>query len=417
MRQVLERLGNPQDSFQVVQVAGTNGKGSTAAFVEAGLLADGRSTGLFTNPHLVRFRDSIRIDGQDISPERLRTAGEEACTANDWEISVKIVAPSRERFEFMIAIAFSAFRRARVGWAVVETKVGGRRDATSAFRPAISVITPIDLDHQETLGNTIQEIAAEKAGILKPGVPAVIAPQRAESSEVIEARARGVGAPLILVGRDWKAEQVGHDRGYYRFAARRWERDRPTEVCIPVELPLAGEHQVVNALTAVATLDALDVSALAISEGLKQARFPGRLEHIPGEPEFLLDAAHNPAAARALARFLQGHDAGRRVHLIYASGNLKVPAKVLAELLPVAHQVVLTTTDKKSSIPPEQLRTLVGERHPNVRTSESVREGFVKVCGASGPADLVVVTGSIALVGQAREALLPPAAVRRLAKT
>lgn len=413
MRQTLDRLGNPQDSFQIVHVAGTNGKGSTAAFVEAGLRAAGRTTGLFTNPHLVRFRDSIRINGQDISSDQLEAAGEEVCTANGWEISHKTEAPSRELFEFMTAIAFSAFRRARIEWVVVEAKVGGRRDATNVVRAAISIITPIDLDHQKTLGGTIPEIAAEKAGILKPGVPAVIAPQCPQALEVIERRAREVGAPLVRVGRDWKAVRIGHLRGYYYFTARRWQQDRPTELCVHVELPLAGEHQVVNALAAIAALDAPGVEAPAISTGLEKAHFPGRLEHIPGEPEFLLDAAHNPAAARALARFLRSHHSGRRIHLIYGSGNQKAPAEVLAELLPITDRVVLTTAGKRTSLPPAALRPLVGEPDTQVKTAESVRDALAEARAAAGREDLIVVTGSIAVVGQAREVLLPLAPVRR----
>ena len=320
MRQTLDRLGSPQDSFQIVHVAGTNGKGSTAAFVEAGLRAAGRSTGLFANPHLVCFSDSIRINGRDISSEKLQTAGEEVCTANDWEISRKIVAPSRERFEFMTAIAFSAFRRARMEWVVVEAKVGGRRDATNVVRPAISVITPIDLDHQKTLGDTIEEIAAENAGILRSGVPAIIAPQCPEAFEVIEQRAREVGAALVRVGRDWKAVRIGHRHGYYYFTARRWQRDRPTELCVHVELPLAGEHQVVNALTAIATLDSLGVDEQTISTGLKKAQWG---IHLLGPHATCCGRTSNSlprAAGTAPDRLVRRSEAGGRT-AVHASVN------------------------------------------------------------------------------------------------
>ena len=405
MERLMARLGQPQRSFQTVHIAGTNGKGSTAAFIESGLRACGKTTGLYTSPHLARFNERLRLNGADVSDSGFTAAVEEVQAANEWLVSREGTQAHPTFFESVTAAAFCGFRNARVDWGIVEVGLGGRLDATNVVDPVLEVMTPVELDHERFLGKGKAAIAAEKAGILKPGTRAVVAPQRPEAWAVIEERAKQLGVELIRIGRDWQARSLSEQQGCYRFEACKPPGENSPVKTIEIAVPLAGEHQVWNALTAAASLDALGTPPAAISRGIGSTEWPGRLERLPGRPEVLLDAAHNPAGARALANFLTKHENGRRIHLIYGAARDKAVDEVAGILFPCAARVILTRAAVARSASPQTILTITDHHHEHISLSRSAGEAMEQARAGASPEDLIVVTGSIFLVGEARESL------------
>ena len=388
----MDRLGHPERSFRSVHIAGTNGKGSTAAMIEAGLRAAGRRTGLYTSPHLVRINERIQVTGQEISEADFVTAFEAVQGAVEELLAADRVDSHPSYFECVTALGFEHFRRAAVEYGVIEVGLGGRLDATNVVRPEVTAITPIDFDHEAYLGKAAEAISAEKAGILKPGIPVVLAPQRPEARQAIEARAAELGIRVVRVEQDWRAEQVRAEGGRYRFVARG----------VHAELALAGQHQVTNALTAMAALDLLGVPREAIEQGLRTARWPGRLETVAHNPLVLLDGAHNPAGARALVRFLQQHQAGRRVWLIYGAMRDKAVDEVAGILFPAAYRVILTQVGQPRAVSARTLAALVSHHHPEVAVSGGLPEALARARAEASEKDIIVVTGSLFLVGEAK---------------
>jgi len=377
IRALLEALGNPEKAYRVVHVAGTNGKGSTCAMIEAGLRAAGVRTGLFTSPHLIEPTERIQIDGIPVTPGQFSRAFD---IVHDAAERLDLDAhPSY--FETVAAMAFWLFREQRVETAVVETGLGGRLDATNVVEPALTVITPVDLDHQFFLGDTIEAIAAEKAGILKPGVPAVFARQRPQAAAVLEARAAELHIPV---------------RRSDEFLIRDLEIDARGSRFSGIEVPLAGEHQVNNAITAALALEVLGVSP----KGIAETRWPGRLEHISPNPDILLDGAHNPAGARALARYLERHYGDRKRWMIFGAMRDKAIAEIGAILFPLADELILTAPDSPRSMTPEELAALAGRG----RAVPNVSEALQAVAREAAADDAIVITGSLFLVGEARAA-------------
>ena len=405
IRRLLRRLGQPQRSFRAVHVAGTNGKGSTAAMMEAGLRAAGHSTGLYTSPHLARFNERIRINGQDIRDEGFAAAVEEVRQANEWLVAREGRHGHASFFESVTATAFCAFRRESIDWGVVEVGLGGRLDATNVLQPKLCVVTPIDFDHEGFLGKARPSIAAEKAGILKPRAKVVVAPQHPDVESVLGTRASELGVAMVRVGHDWRAENTTEADGYYRFKARGVSAGNSDGKSVEVELPLAGEHQVVNALTAVAALDALGVEAAAISRGIKQTRWPGRLEQLSGKPPVLLDSAHNASGAQALAKFLLRHKSGRPIHLIYGASRDKPVDEVAGILFPLARRVTLTRAQVKRSLRPQTLLSIADHHHDRIDLTPTLEAALAKAQANASADGLIVVTGSVFLVGEARELL------------
>ncbi|HYM12357.1 MAG TPA: folylpolyglutamate synthase/dihydrofolate synthase family protein, partial [Bryobacterales bacterium] len=382
IRAVVEKLGSPERAFRSVHVAGTNGKGSTAAMIEAGVRAAGFRTGLYTSPHLVRINERVQAQGREISDADFCAAFEAVQGAVEQLLADGTLDMHPTYFECMTAVAFWHFRRAGVEYAAIEVGLGGKLDATNVLRPEVAVITPIDFDHEALLGRAAASISAEKAGILKAGVPAVFAPQRPEADAVLEARARELGIRVVRAGRDWRAEQVAHADGYYRFLAT-----GPAGARVRAELALAGEHQVTNALAAIAALTLLGIGTPAIERGLREARWPGRLEAADHDPLVLLDGAHNPAGARALARFLEQHHAGRRVWLIYAAMRDKAVEEVAGILFPLAHSVLLTRVGQSRALRPETLYGIVAHHHPHVAVAGDLAEALDRARAGASPAD------------------------------
>ena len=366
MERLMEQLGRPDRAFRPIHIAGTNGKGSTAAMIAAALDAEGRRTGLYTSPHLVRFNERVSIGGAQIGDGDFATAVGEVRTAAESIVNSDGQSMKPTFFESITAVAFCAFRRAEVEWGVVEVGLGGRLDATNVVRPELTVITPIGRDHERFLGVGERSIAREKAGILKAGCPVVVSQQRPEAMEEIRGRAARLDVPMTEIPAAWKATEKTHTAGYYRFLAVPEGRIAAARESFPVTLGLAGEHQVANALTAIAALDRLSLETGAIQQGLAAVNWPGRLERIAGRPEFLLDAAHNPAAARTLAQFLRQHCADRTIHLIYGSSADKPVEEIAGVLFPCARRIIATASRVTRSVRPEELLRRVGHLHPDV---------------------------------------------------
>jgi dihydrofolate synthase/folylpolyglutamate synthase len=376
IQRVLAALGNPERAYCVVHVAGTNGKGSTCAMIEAALRASGVRTGLYTSPHLLEPTERIRVDGRDVSTGQFQRAFE----------TVHAVAEQLDLdchptyFETVTAMAFWLFREMGVETAVVEVGLGGRLDATNVVQPALTVITPIDFDHESFLGGTIEQIAAEKAGILKPAVPAVFAAQRPEAAHVLEARATELHVP-VKRAEEYKARDI-------QITARGSQFNGIT-------CPLAGEHQLANAITAVLACEALGVPP----DGIADARWPGRLEVVAPNPDILLDGAHNPAGARALARYLERFYPHRRRWMIFGAMRDKAIEEIGGILFPLADELIFTAAGYSRSLRPEALREIAGRGSVAANVGEAID---IMRAGVT-PDDLVIITGSLFLVGEARE--------------
>jgi len=375
IRALLTVLGNPEREYRVVHVAGTNGKGSTCAMIEAALRAAGVRTGLFTSPHLIEPTERVQVDGQPVTPAQF-------CRAFD---TVRRAAESLDvndpltYFETVTAMGFWLFRESGVETDVVEVGLGGRLDATNVVAPALTVITPIDFDHEVFLGNTIEAIAGEKAGILKPGVPAVFARQRPEAAAVIEARAAQLGI-RVKRAENFDIDDLVIDARGSRFRG--------------VHCPLAGEHQVDNAVTAILALEELG----APPQGIAETRWPGRLEYVAPNPDILLDGAHNPAGARALARYLERFAPHRRRWMIYGAMRDKSVEEITGILFPLADELILTAPVSSRALRPEALAEIAGRG----QIAPAIKDALDVVRGRADAEDLVIITGSLFLVGEAR---------------
>ena len=395
IERLLEALGSPHRAGRFVHVAGTNGKGSTCAMIESGLRAAGLRTGLYTSPHLVEPTERIRIGGVPISPDQFAQACQTVHQACERLLAAGALECHPTYFETVTAMAFVLFRELRVDVAVLEVGLGGRLDATNVVAPDLAIITPIDFDHEAFLGKSLEAIAAEKAGILKPGSMALLAPQRPEVDPVLREHAAVTGITPTLAS-EWEIRDLELDALGHRFTAA-------GRACVRVECRLAGEHQVTNALTAVAALELLGVPAAAIERGIRAARWPGRLERVAQEPDIFLDGAHNPAGARALAAYVRRFHAGRRVWLVFGAMRDKAAAEMGGILAPVANQVILTAPAQARAVRPQILLELFD--HPRARAAPDLAAALTLIEEAA-PGDVIFITGSLFLVGEARARLV-----------
>ncbi len=403
IRHLLASLGQPQLRWPAVHVAGTNGKGSTAAMIAAGLSAAGYRTGLYTSPHLHTIRERIQIDGQPVSEQDVL----------DW-LNQHRVALDAERglttFEALTAMACHVFALARVDVAVIEVGLGGRLDSTQVVQPVVSVLSPIDLDHTAVLGNTIGLIAADKCGILRAGVPVVSAPQTSEAEAVIEARCREIGAPRIRVGREvrWRASSVARDGQELQISTR--SLAGPLHH-YSVKTPLLGSHQQVNAATAVATLDALRrlgwrIGPRQVRVGLAGTRWPARFEILGDRPPLVVDGAHNPHGARHLSQALAEifHGAGR--HLIFGCSRDKDIAGILAALLPEAVSITVAAAHHPRAMPVGELAAQVAACGRSAMVADSPVVALAEAHRVAQATDVIVATGSLFLAAEVRLAWL-----------
>ena len=375
IRAVLKALGDPQRACRVAHVAGTNGKGSTCAMIEAGLRAAGVRTGLFTSPHLSEPVERIQIDGIPVTRDQFRRAFE--VVHETAEVLDLDCHPTY--FETVTAMAFWLFREQGVETAVIETGLGGRLDATNVVEPAVTAITAIDFDHEAYLGHTLEAIAGEKAGILKRGATAVFAPQRPEAASVLEARAQELGVSVKRAS-EFEIRDLAIDARGSSFNGLR--------------CPLAGEHQVDNAVTALLVLRELGVPP----EGIAEARWPGRLECVAPNPDVILDGAHNPAGARALRKYLERFYGHSKLWMIYGAMRDKAIEEIAEILFPLAAELILTAPDAPRAARPEALRELAGRG----RIAANFNRAMEMVQAEAGADDVVVVTGSLFLIGEAR---------------
>ncbi|MCW5981792.1 MAG: bifunctional folylpolyglutamate synthase/dihydrofolate synthase [Bryobacteraceae bacterium] len=396
MRALLGELGHPERACRYVHVAGTNGKGSTCAMVESGLRAAGVRTGLYTSPHLITPTERIRIAGEEVSEERFAWAFEIAHRTAEEMLRREELDAHPTYFETLTAMAFLLFREAGVETVVLEVGLGGRLDATNVVDPLLTAITPVDFDHESHLGNALRTIAREKAGILKPGVPAVFARQRPEAMEALEERAAELGIPTART-EDWRIGGLEIDKFGHRCLASGPGRT------IRIECPLAGEHQVENSVTAAAILAALGIPNEAIERGIRQVRWPGRLERVSERPEVLLDGAHNPAGIRALAAHLRRFYRDRRLFLIYGSMRDKSVDEIAGVLSPLAHRIILAPLETQRAVRPEALLRFFPDERAEV--APGVGQALALARSAARDEDVIVITGSLMLVGKASELL------------
>jgi dihydrofolate synthase/folylpolyglutamate synthase len=392
---VLEGLGRPQDRLRIVHVAGTNGKGSTCAMIASALRIAGHSTGLFTSPHLSEPTERIEFDDGPVSAERFAAAFDRVHAAVEELLAHGAIDLHTTYFETVTAMALLLFAEAAVEWVVLEVGLGGRLDATNVVTPELCVITPIDFDHEAYLGRSIEAIAGEKAGILKACVPAIFARQRTEAAEVLELRAAQLS---ITVARTeaWHLDAIELDARGSRFLL-------DGERQLRIACPLAGEHQIENAATAAVALTRLGVSDREIEAGIAATRWPGRLERVSERPEIILDGAHNPAGARALAAYIRRFYASRRVHLIFGAMRDKALDEITGILFPLAQEVILVAPRQARAMAPETIRSLI--EHPNLRIAQNIEEALALVREA-GAEDAIFITGSLFLVAEARALLV-----------
>ncbi len=409
----LAALGNPQDRYPVLHVAGTKGKGSVAAISVSALRAGGYRTGFYTSPHLLDFRERAQVDGQFIP----RAAVAEIITALQ---PVVAQHPGLTTFEITTALAFEYFARAQVDVAVIEVGLGGRLDATNVVRPRVAVISSLSYDHTYLLGNTLAEIAAEKGGIIKPGVPVVSAPQQPEALAVLERLAAERQAPLMVAGRDWLFRLLAHDLNGQEFeiwsASEQAQLDglraqghlvqwRPEQL----RLPLLGRHQVENAVVAYAALQAsrnrgLPLAEDAIREGFRSVRWPGRFEIVSRRPYLVLDGAHNRDSAQKLATTLQDYFPGRPVTLIFGASSDKDVSGMLAELLgpgTAITRVILTQAVHPRAQDPEELAEMVSAYGQRPEVVSSVRHAVQLALAAAKPDEVILACGSLFVVAEA----------------
>ncbi|MBI4685439.1 MAG: bifunctional folylpolyglutamate synthase/dihydrofolate synthase [Nitrospirae bacterium] len=429
IRKLLSLFNNPQNKFRSVHIAGTNGKGSTSAMVASILQAEGFKVGLFTSPHLVSFTERIKVNNEEIAESDVVTLTEEIRERIREGIDRDF---SPTFFEFVTAMGFLYFNKQGVEWAVVETGMGGRLDATNVLMPQISVITNISYDHKEFLGNTLSAIAGEKAGIIKDGVPIVCAMQEKEVEKVIRQKAEEKRSQLFIYGKDFYGLLRSSGINGITF-------DYCDSELTNLFLPLAGKHQLVNACLAIKAAivaidrakeqkskrakEIFDIAALrhygttALREGLANTRWPGRLELISGNPPVLIDGAHNPSAANILADSLKKIFLKRYKKMILILGIMadKEIEGIMSPLLPLASEIIFTAPAYERAAPPQRLAEIASAMgFSNVQIAKTVKDAIEMATkhsalsiqdSADENSGLIVITGSFYTIGEAKEAL------------
>ncbi len=397
MRAMMDALGNPQFHMPVVHIAGTNGKGSVAAMVESILRHAGCRTGLYTSPHLIRLEERIRVSGALISRRELTKAVSRVIQMEKSLLKRRRLNRPLTYFEILTACAFVHFARCRIDAAVIEVGLGGRLDATNVVDPAVCVITGVAHDHQDLLGDRLENIAREKAGIIKPAVPVISACKSGIARRVIREVARLKRAPLVEIDRDCSFRVVDLQRGRITM-----DLQTPRRAYRNLRLSLAGRHQTRNAalaVTAVETVSEFAVEPAAVSRGLNAVRWPGRLEEYRARRRTLLDGAHNPEGARLLAGHL-GEFGPPQIHIVFAAMRDKDIRKMGNALFPLARSIHLAPLINPRAAAPEEIAAIHHRfrcRMQVHRNSTDALDAAWKACPRDG---LVVVTGSLYLVGE-----------------
>lgn len=418
MRVLLGAMGHPEQTFPSVLIAGTNGKGSTAATLASILRVSGLKTGLYTSPHLMRINERIRVNGEQISDDQFAGLHGDVDKVAEQLVERGDLPWHPSFFEMMTAIAFAYFARERVDVAVLEVGMGGRLDATNVVDPLLSVISDISLDHQKYLGNSVGEIAREKAGIIRPGGVVVTLPQQPAANDVIgntilELEAMGVSAvqyvPPVSPGSTEYVVASGEKN-------RPWSR-YPLEVMgkrILVETPLAGRHQLRNVALAIAAAEQLKKKGLpgitpeSIERGIRETAWPGRFQVMPaseGWPEIVLDVAHNPAGAWALRSALSERYDDRPLIFVFGAMRDKAISEMAEILFPLALRVIATRPGNPRSASPEEIQQAASRTGAEIETVSEVEPALARAREVAGPEAVIVLTGSIYLVGEAMAVL------------
>ncbi len=415
MRVLLEALNHPERRFPSVLIAGTNGKGSTAATLASILRASGLKTGLYTSPHLMRINERIRINGKEISDDDFAELHAAIDRAAEKLVEKAELPWHPSFFEMMTAIAFEYFARERVDLAVLEVGMGGRLDATNVVEPRVSVITDISLDHQKFLGNTVGEIAREKVGIIRHGGVVVTLPQQPEANDVIgnsilELEARAVNAvPYVPPISPGSSEHIvpstgqGKPRFVYRYPLQALGEQ------ILVETPLVGRHQLRNVALAIAAAVELNqqgfssITPKSIERGTSETHWPGRFQVLaprPGWPEMVIDVAHNPAGAWALRSALSERYEDRRLIFVFGAMRDKAISEIAEILFPLADRVIVTRPGNPRAASPGEIQEAAARSGAEIEQVEDVQRAVERARNISDAATIVVITGSIYLVGE-----------------
>jgi dihydrofolate synthase/folylpolyglutamate synthase len=415
MRALVAEMGHPERAYPCLLVAGTNGKGSVAAYCDAALRASGLRTGRYTSPHLVRVNERITVDGREISDRDFATAVRAVRDAADRLVRRRVLEAHPTFFEVLTAAALAHFRRLQVDVAVLEVGLGGRLDATNVVEPLASAIVSIAFDHEVYLGRSLASIAAEKAGVMREGRATVVGPLPQEARRAVRARAQVVGAHVVEAKRDARLGGPRTGTGRPRF-----DLVTPSASYRGL-LALPGEHQRDNLLVAIRLLEeakraGLGVKLARVAGAVAGTRWPGRLQRIPGEPAIVLDGAHNPAGARALAAHLSG---GPPFVLVFAAMADKDVRGLARALFPLASEIVLTTPRVSRAASPEELARRSGRLASRAHRERSVARALRlarRLARASGPRTEVVVAGSLYLVGAVLALVRRERARRRAAR-
>lgn len=402
MRTLLKKLGNPHEQFRSVHIAGTKGKGSTCAMVASMLEANGYKVGVYTSPHLIDIRERICINGEMISQQDF------AKLVRQVEPVVAKIKPTPTYFDVLTAVAFKYFADQKVDIAVVETGLGGRLDSTNVIKPEVSAITSISKDHMQQLGHTLPKIAEEKAGIFKPGIPAITVTQTPEVEEVLKRKAESVGAPFDVTGKSIEFS--------YRFESSRMLGPH-NRVCLTtpqtkfehLAVPLFGEHQAINCGLALAIIDKLKTRGIALNdqrsmEGLAKVKMPGRMEIISTNPRIIVDGAHNAASLDAAMKAIGQHIPYDSMVVIFACCSDKDVAGMLDRITSGADKVIFTKVNNVRTADPEELAARYVEQYGKMAQVAATLEDALEIARrAVTKEDLICITGSFFLVGEAKK--------------
>jgi len=391
IQQILTGLGNPQNRYACIHVAGTNGKGSVASFLASILKASGYKVGLYTSPHLVRFNERICVNNKQISDGNVVSA---------YRAVTEVHGLDREPtfFEYTTAMALYEFGRQAVDWAVIETGMGGRLDATNILQPVVSIITNVSLEHQGYLGKTLTEIAGEKGGIIKRNTPIVTAVSQPSAISVLERLASEMSAPLFRLKKDFRVRRnINRTFAYFGL----------DHVWRGVATSLTGSHQVENAALVLAACELLirnntTISLKQIQAGLDSTCWPGRLEVVSDQPMIILDGAHNLNASKELAKYLRTELRGRRITLVIGILEDKPYAAILEHLLPACSRVILTRPKIDRALPVETLYPIASAITADVQMVPDVSSAVALAVQNAQPEEVICVAGSLYVVGEAK---------------
>ena len=399
VEELLKRIGDPQLAARTIHIAGTKGKGSVAAMIAQVLSSSDYRTGLYISPHLLNLRERISIDGTLISEDEFAAAVAEVKPSIE---SMKRDTSFRQLtyFEALTVLAFAYFKKKRVDFQVLEVGLGGRLDATNVAWPIACVITSVSLDHTQILGNSLEEIAREQAGIIKPGCWVVLSPQPEEAGSVIGDICNEKKAKVVQVGKDITWHKIGHDLSHQSLVIEGRRHN------YHVTIPLLGDFQLENAAAAVGALEILASAGLAISaadiaKGLARVKWPGRFQILQQHPTVLVDGAHNVASMKRLVSNIRAYFRHKRVLLVFGTSCDKDIPGIINELVPLCPQVVITQAAHSRAAPPSTLAAEFSKLGIDAEIGESIPRALSRALSKADRADLVCVTGSLFVVGEA----------------